>query len=276
MTTLDQHTALITGASSGIGAAFARLFAADGIDLVLVASNAERLESYADEIRGHHPIRVATLPADLSAPGAPREIADFLDRKHLRVDYLVNNAGVGLLGNFCNNGLEKELAMMRLNMDALVGLTKLTLPGMLKRKHGRILNVCSLAARQPGGPGAAVYFATKAFVFSFSNGLGAELKGSGVGVTALCPGPTDTPFRLRSGFDKTITFNRFMTRSPEQVAKSGYRAMQRGDAVCYPGFMPKVFALASAVLPRKPALTLNRLFLRPRPSCGGTSSTEQR
>lgn len=264
-TTADgKKTALITGASSGIGAELARLFAADGIGLILVARNRDRLDTLAGQLRSRHGIDAMTITADLSEPEAPASVHAAVAAAGIAVDYLVNNAGVGVQGGFRDTGLEDELAMMRLNTAAVVHLTKLFLPGMLMRRSGRILNVASLAALQPGGPGAAVYYASKAFVLSFSGGLGAELRGSGVSVTALCPGPIETRFQEAGEFARTLLYRSFMTGRPESVAKAGYRAMQQGRMVCVPGPFAKLLAFGGQMAPRRITLAINAMLLRPR------------
>jgi short-subunit dehydrogenase len=182
-------TALITGASAGIGLELARVFAKHGYGLALVARNQKRLEEIAAELK---PAAVQVIAMDLSLPDAPQE----LHRLVPKVDVLVNNAGFGVYGKFAANSLPEELNMMQLNMTALVILTKLYLAGMLAARSGRIMNVASTAAFQPG-PLMAIYYATKAFVLSFSEAIANELEGTGVTVTALCPGPTATEFQER-------------------------------------------------------------------------------
>ncbi|MEW6037211.1 MAG: SDR family oxidoreductase [Pseudomonadota bacterium] len=263
-TTDDKKTALVTGASSGIGAEFARLFAADGVGLVLVARNRDRLDAFAGQLRNRHGIDVMTIAADLSEPETPASVHAAVAAAGIAVDYLVNNAGVGVQGGFRDTRLEDELAMMRLNTAAVVHLTKLFLPGMLMRQSGRILNVASLAALQPGGPGAAVYYASKAFVLSFSRGLGAELRGSRVSVTALCPGPVDTRFQEAGDFARTLLYRSFMTSRAEAVAKAGYRAMQRGRMVCVPGPLAKLLAFGGQMAPGRVALAINAMLLKAR------------
>lgn len=255
------ETALITGASSGIGAELGRLFAADGVDLVLVARNAERLAAYADEIKARYAVNATILAQDLSQPGAAAAVHQAVQRSGIGIDYLVNNAGVGVRGDFSAIPLERELSMMHLNMDALVGLTRCFLPEMLARKSGKILNVASLAAYQPGGPGAAVYYASKAFVLSFSRGLAAELRDSGVSVTALCPGPVATHFRDEGGFDKTPLFNSPLVSRADRVAEAGYRAMRRGKPTCIPGLFAKLLAVGGRMPTHAIALKINRLLL---------------
>src|SRR6201986_3308991 len=186
-----KMTALITGASGGIGLELARLFAADGHDLVLVARSAGKLSSLAEELAGRHNVGVRVIPADLAGAEAPGDIFDELRRDGVSVDALVNNAGVGSYGLFAETDLRTELDLLQINVVALTHLTKLFLPAMIARRRGYVMNVASTAAFQPG-PLMAVYYASKAYVLSLSEALAAELKRTGVRVTALCPGPTNT------------------------------------------------------------------------------------
>ncbi len=187
-------TVLVTGASEGIGLELARLFARDGCRLALVARRAERLDALAVELRGRFGAAAAVIPADLADPGAPDGILAALRARSMEVDVLVNDAGYGVYGPFASTDLGAEIGLIQVNVASLTHLTKLLLPGMLRRGRGRILNVSSTAAFQPG-PLMAVYYATKAYVQSFSEALSDELEGSGVTVTALCPGPTATGFQ---------------------------------------------------------------------------------
>lgn len=190
---MGSKTALITGASSGLGVEFLRLYAADGYDLILVARSEARLKELAAEMEKAYSVKAHVLTADLSAPGAVEPLFAELTRRGLKVDALVNNAGYGDFGFFTETSLDKEVGMMQLNMVSLVHLTKVCLKGMKQRGEGEILNVASTAAFQPG-PLMAVYYASKAFVLSFSEALANELAGSGVKVSVLCPGPTATGF----------------------------------------------------------------------------------
>jgi short-subunit dehydrogenase len=192
-----NQTALITGASAGIGRELAKLFAKDGYSLVLVARTASRLNLFADELQRQFSISARTFALDLVAASAPQSLFDQLTRENIAIDVLVNNAGYGKLGAFAEVAAEESLGQIQLNITALTHLTKLFLGPMLQRKSGKILNVASTAGFQPG-PLMAVYYATKAYVISFSEALANELNRSGVTVTCLCPGATDTEFQKPS------------------------------------------------------------------------------
>lgn len=267
MTELGKHmirpTALVTGASSGIGLELARLLAAGGHDLVLVARSAERLDHIARELRDQHGVQVESRPRDLADPSAARELWRELTDEGAAIDTLVNNAGVGLHGAFAGQDVDEINRLVTLNVMALTTLTRLALPAMVARRSGRILNVASVVAYQPGGPQEAVYYATKSFVLSFSKGLARELRGSGVSITALCPGPTDTPFEKKSGATETALYKWMPSMSAAAVARAGYRGMMRGSGVVIPGIVAKVLAVAGELPPRRLALEVNRLLLRP-------------
>src|SRR5579864_3658891 len=197
MPNAHTQTALITGASFGIGAEFARIFAREGYNLVLVARSADKLRQIASELEKAHGTRSLILAADLTDPGAPAYVVDQTTRADIQVDVLVNNAGFGQYGFFAQNDLEECLRQIQLNVATLTHLTRLYLHAMIERKNGGILNVASTAAFQPG-PLMAVYFATKAYVLHFSEALANELRESGITVTCLCPGPTATEFQKRA------------------------------------------------------------------------------
>jgi uncharacterized protein len=241
-----KQTALITGASSGIGWDLAHLFAADGHDLILVARSEGKLRELAREFEAKHKISARVIPADLERPEAPRELFASV---HTPVDVLVNNAGFGLAGPFAGNDLDRELAMIQVNITALTHLTKLFLKPMLERGHGRILNVASTAAFQPG-PLMAVYYASKAYVLSFSEAIAEELDGTGVTVTALCPGPTATGFQATAAMTNTRLLSVMKPKSSAQVARIGYNAMKRGKRVVVTGVLNKVLAQSVRVSPR--------------------------
>lgn len=253
LTTMESPAAtgavLITGGNGGIGLELARLFAADGYSLVLVARDAERLRSAAEGLRKQFPGTVATIAHNLSAPHAARELWQQIAAQGLEIDILVNNAGVGLYGPFAETDAAKEAAMMQLNMVSLTELTKLALPGMLARKHGKILNISSVAAFQPG-PLMAVYYASKAYVLSFSEALAEELRGSGVTVTALCPGTTRTGFEERAELGASALFRTARPMSAERVARAGYRGLMRGRAVVIPGMHSKIATFLVRITPR--------------------------
>lgn len=256
-------TALVTGASRGIGLELARLLAADGYDLVVVAREGRALERMAGELRSAHGVAVRCYATDLSRPRAARDLWTDLEAAQAQVDVLVNNAGFGLYGPLAEQDPDSLAGMLELNVAALTALTRLALPGMLERRHGRILNVASLAAYQPGGPWMAAYYASKSYVLSFSKALALELKHSGVSVTALCPGPTRTAFEQRSGAGSTPLYQGAKMEAAA-VALAGYRAMKRGAAVVIPGGMAKILAFAGELPPRRIALEVNRLMLRSR------------
>jgi short-subunit dehydrogenase len=234
-------TALITGASSGIGLELARLFAKDGYNLALIARNPTQLASLAKELRSQHQIQVTTIVQDLADPSAPQIIADQLARYSIEVEVLVNNAGIQVYGEFAQASLERQLDLIQVNTTALIHLTHLLLPGMIHRGRGRILNVGSTGSFAPG-PLNAVYCATKAFVLSFSQAIGAELTGTGVTVTALCPGATKTAFITRYGMQDVRIFRHAM--SPVHVAQIGYRALQSGRPLAIAGFLNRVQVLS--------------------------------
>ncbi|HEX9128242.1 MAG TPA: SDR family oxidoreductase, partial [Gemmatimonadaceae bacterium] len=204
-----QHqTALVTGGSGGIGLEIAKVLARGGFDLVLVARKRDTLEAAAGQIEGKFDVRVQVFAADLRRTDAPQSIFDFLHNENIPIEVLVNNAGFGLGGEFADTKIQRELEMIQVNIAALTHLTKLFLPPMIKRKSGRLLNVASTAAFQPG-PGMAVYYATKAYVLSFSEALAEELRHSGVTVTALCPGPTRTEFAATADVGNSRLFAAF-------------------------------------------------------------------
>jgi len=242
----DSGPFLVTGASSGIGLELARVIAAAGHDLVVVARRVDRLESLASELRESHGVDVRVRGADLSDPGAPADLESRCDAEGLAIETLVNNAGFGAHGEVATLSREMQLDMMRVNMTALVDLTHRFLAGMRERGRGRILNVASTAAFQPS-PYMTVYFATKAFVLHFTEGLASELAGTGVTATALCPGPVATEFGDVAG----IKLGGFPPGYPaDRMARKGYRGMMRGKAIVLPGLMNKVLAFTPRLTPR--------------------------
>jgi short-subunit dehydrogenase len=240
-------TALITGASSGIGFDLAHLFARDGHDLVLVARSEAKLRELARVLEGRHGIRAQVIVADLARPDAPAEVWKSVTSE---VDILVNNAGYGLGGKFVDNDLITELEMIQVNIAALTHLTKLFVRPMVERGRGRIMNVASTAAFQPG-PLMAVYYATKAYVLSFSEALAEELGGSGVTVTALCPGPTETGFAQAAEMTTSRLFRMMKPASSMDVARAGYAGLLRGRRLVIPGLMNKMLAQSVRVSPRR-------------------------
>jgi len=227
-------TALITGASAGIGRALADGLAERGFRLVLTARDAARLEQAAGELRRRFGVEVSVVPQDLSDPAGPEQLVETLAARGLTVDILVNNAGLGAVERFAEGQIARQAAMLQVNVVALTKLTRLLLPGMIARSGGRILNVSSMAAYLPG-PLMAVYYATKAYVSSFSEALSAELEGSGVTVTALCPGGTATEFQERAGMKRGGRYRR-RSMTAEAVARVGIAALLAGRRVAIPGW----------------------------------------
>jgi short-subunit dehydrogenase len=248
-----QPITLVTGASAGIGAALADVFADRGHKLVLVARRAPQLHSLADRIaeRGHE--RPTVLPLDLARFDATARIADELSATGVEPQYVVNNAGFGLLGPASSLDRAEQLAMIDLNVRALTDLS-LRFTDSLARHRGGILNVASVSAFMPG-PGMTVYFATKAYVLSFGEALHQELKPLGIRVTTLCPGPVETEFQARAGMGPAHFSRRFF-RSAERVAREGYEGLMRGQRVIVPGSHNKVAALMPRLLPRRLMLSM--------------------
>jgi uncharacterized protein len=238
---------LVTGASSGIGAAFARACAARGDDLVLVARDERRLEEIAESLEKEHSIEVEVLAADLSTEAGTGVVEARLESDDPPVDLLVNNAGFGTVGKFAELPREREAQEVQLNAVALMRLCHAGLPGMVGRRHGGVINVSSVAGYQPT-PLNATYGATKAFVTSFSHALHEELRGTGVNVMVLCPGFTRTEFQERAGLDSSAVPN-FMWQSAEAVVAAGLRAHENGRAVCIPGPLNQAGAAFSSALP---------------------------
>jgi uncharacterized protein len=243
-----SFTVLITGASSGIGRALAHEFARHGHSLVLVARTASALEALAAELARDHGIRASALAADLTQPDAPARMVAELEAASLPIDVLVNNAGVGLQGAFAELPVESQLQMIHLNIVALTDLTRRLLPGMLARRRGGVLNVGSTAAFQPG-PFMAVYYATKAYVVSFSEAIGEEVAGSGVRVTCLAPGPTDTGFASAAGLLGTRLFSGDVMRA-DDVARIAYAGWERGESLVIAGRANRIRALVARFAPR--------------------------
>jgi hypothetical protein len=245
-----RKTALVTGASRGIGLELTRLLAQDGHDLVLVARSEDALHQIAGKLERTYEIRATVLVQDLSRPEAPGEMFDVLQADSILIDVLVNNAGFGLHGPFREMNLDAGRDLLQVNNAALTALTRRLLPGMLERGSGRILNVASLAAFMPG-PMMAVYHASKAYVLRLSVALAEELRGSGVTVTALCPGYVRTGFQDRAGVDLgRVRMARLGVMSAARVARIGYRGTMRGKSVIIPGVLNKLLALGSKLGPR--------------------------
>ncbi len=242
-----QH-ALITGASAGIGLELARVFARNGFDLLLVARRADALEAVAGRLEGEYGVSASTFVADLALSDTPQKLFDNCHQAGFPVDVLVNNAGIGLGGAFGETDIARQLNMIDVNISALTHITGLFLPQMMLRRSGRILNVASTAAFQPG-PLMAVYYASKAYVLSFSEALAEELRKTGVTVTALCPGPTKTEFAAVAEIEMSRLFAAGAA-SAADVAEFGYEATMKGKRVAIPGVMNKIVAQSNRVAPR--------------------------
>jgi short-subunit dehydrogenase len=259
MATSSRPVALITGASGGIGLELARLCAKGGHDLILVARRQAKLEEIAKYLSGMYQVRVDLVVADLADPEAPEAIMQEVAQRGLGVDVLVNNAGFGQWGLFGRADLGRQLAMIQVNVIALTTLTRLVLPRMVTQRRGRILNVASTAGFAPG-PLMAVYYATKAYVISFSEAIANELKGTGITVTALCPGPTRTSFAEVAGAQDSNLFQNPNVLDPAPVAEAGYRAMMRGKAIVIPGLANKLLIQSLRIGPRWLVRTITRWF----------------
>jgi uncharacterized protein len=245
---MSTETVLITGASSGIGCELARLFAADKSDLVLVARRQEKLDQLAAELYRKHGVQVRVLTRDLTDPHSPQAIFDALAAESVTVDVLVNNAGFGAAGSVADLPLEKQRDMIQVNITALTHLARLFLPGMIERRSGGILNVGSTAGFQPG-PYLAVYYATKAYVLSFTEALAEEVVGTGVRITCLTPGATATEFAAAANLENKLLF-RLGAMDVRTVAQAGYQGFRRGRLLVVPGLKNKLGVLAVRLTPR--------------------------
>jgi len=247
---------LVTGASSGIGYELAKRFARDGHDLVLVARSREKLEAIGKELIGTAGVQVKRIAKDLSRPRAAEETFDELTRESIPIEVLVNCAGFGTYGAFAETDIVAEREMIQLNVVALTELTKLAVRAMVRRGNGRVLNVASTAAFQPG-PRMAVYYATKAYVLSFSEALANELDGTGVAVSTLCPGPTRTGFGVRARMEGARVYKTGVMDAAA-AAEAGYHGLKNGKAVIIPGLRNKLIALAARLAPRKLVIATTR------------------
>ena len=256
-----METALITGASGGLGEEFARLCAADGMNLVLVARSEEKLETLGKELQGKHGIRVTVLPHDLSLPDAIEQLTAELKNKNIEPDILINNAGFGAYGLFHETSYEQEKSLIAVNIAALTELTKILVPAMVKRGSGKILNIASTAAFQPG-PLMAVYFASKAYVMNLSLALSEELRGTGVTVSCLCPGPTKTGFETNANMGSSRLF-RLGSMDAVTVARIGYDEMKHGRPLVVAGLRNKIGAFATRLIPRLLAAKIARSVQAP-------------
>ena len=244
-----KQTALITGASGGLGLSFVNIFAHDGYNIVLVARNGDRLEEIKKEIEAKYNVNAMVVAVDLCAQNGAEQVFDATSKAGIKVDVLVNNAGFGDFGEFYKSDLNKQTRMVDLNCIALMQLCHLYLPDMIKNGKGNILNVDSIAAFQ-AGPLMSVYYATKAFVLSFSQALTRELKGTGVKVTALCPGPIRTNFDNAADLGESGLFKNLKVWDPNVVAEFGYKNMKKGKSLCICGFVNKIIVFANRLAPR--------------------------
>ncbi|MDF9758322.1 short-subunit dehydrogenase [Peribacillus simplex] len=245
-----RKTVLITGVSGGIGKELADRFAKDGHDMVLVARTEGKLLELAKEYQKKYGVQATVIAKDVASPGVPEEIVAELKEKGIVVDYLVNNAGFGLYGTFLETKLEQETNMIDVNVKALTVMTKLFLPDMVKRGQGGVMNVASLVGFFPG-PMMSVYYATKSYVLSFTEALENEVSGTGVTVTALCPGLTSTGFVDRSGMGASKLFQSGTIMEAGQVAEEGYRGFLRGKTLIMPGARNRFVAFIPRLMPRK-------------------------
>jgi len=260
---MNDQIALITGSSSGIGLHLAHEFASHGHPVVLVAPVKSELESVAADIESKYAVSVGVIAKDLEHENAAQEICDELNGRGRRIDILVNNAGKGFRGKSWEIPIEQDIAMVRLNIEAVLRLTKCFLPSMVQRRSGRILHVASVAGFEPG-PLLNVYHATKAFVLFWSEALATELKDSdcSVTVTALCPGPTDTDFFPKADLEDTRAFQKASVSAPQDVAKAGYEGLMDGELFVVPGGMNKALVAARRLLSEGAQASLNQAFYK--------------
>lgn len=259
----DGQTVLVTGASYGIGLDLAECFAKDGYNLILTARSAEALKKEADRLATQYKIAATPIALDLGMHGGGTKLAQEIAAKGLNVDVLVNNAGYGIAGAMDGSKADEQLGMVDLNVRALLELTQIYWPSMLKNRRGGVLNVASTAAFQPG-PLMATYYASKAFVLSFSEALWKEAEGTGVHVSCLCPGPTTSKFRERAGTGKTRLSNAGAPMPSMAVAKQGYRGFQKNTRVVITGLRNRILAGATAYLPRTTLLGIVKNLQSPK------------
>jgi uncharacterized protein len=254
--TTGKGTALVTGASSGIGLELVKVLAHNGHDVVITARKTDALEALAGVVEGKYGISATVIPLDLALPNAPQALFNAVQEKKIDIDILVNNAGFGLGGPFAETEMTRELGIIQVNITALTHLTKLFLQPMLLRHSGRILNVASTAAFQPG-PLMSVYYASKAYVVSFSEAIAEELRDTGVTVTTFCPGPTATNFAQEAGLRNSRLFN-LGVASAEDAAQFAYKAMMSGKRIAIPGLRNKIIAQGNRLTPRTLATRLSK------------------
>jgi uncharacterized protein len=252
-----MNTALITGASNGIGLELAKIHASKGDNLVLVARNKSKLDELKLELEKQYKVSVYVIGKDLSLLNAAQEVYEETTKQHLKIDYLINNAGFGDFGMFYETDWNKEVQMINLNITALTQFTKLYLADMVKRKTGKIMNVASTAAFQ-SGPTMAVYYATKAYVLSFSEAIDNELSDKGITVTALCPGATESGFQVAAAMEESALVKGKKLPTSKEVAEYGYAAMMKGKTVAIHGWMNYILANSVRFTPRAIVVKLTR------------------
>jgi short-subunit dehydrogenase len=250
-------TALITGASNGIGLELAKIHASKGDDLVLVARNKAKLDELKVELTNQYKISIYTIGKDLSAINAAQQVYDETKQQNIEVDYLINNAGFGDFGMFAETSWEKELQMINLNITTLTQFTKLYLKDMVSRRNGKIMNVASTAAFQ-SGPTMAVYYATKAYVLNFSEAVDNELRDKGITVTALCPGPTESGFQAAAALEESALVKGKKLPFAKDVAAYAYKAMMNGKTIAIHGLMNAILANSVRFMPRKLVVKVTR------------------
>lgn len=254
-----MRTVLVTGASSGIGAEFARIFASKKANVVLVARSESKLEQLAQELRDKYDITTHVMVADLSSEAEVKKLYDTCKAESIKIDYLINNAGFGDSGDFIEGDWKRYASMIDLNVRSLTQLCHLFIPDMVERGFGRVLNVASMAGFMPG-PQMAVYYATKAYVLHFSEALTVELKDKKVSVTALCPGATDTGFADGANMSESKLFEQDKTADAYEVASYGFKAMMNSWRVAIPGTQNMVMAKASKFIPRSLVLNIAKMM----------------
>jgi short-subunit dehydrogenase len=262
MATSKQQYALITGATSGIGYELAKLFAKDGYNLIIIARYQSELNIAAGEFRNQYGIETITIAKDLSTENGPFEVYEEVRSKGIRVDVLVNNAAQGQYGKFVETDLQRELEIVRLNVFGYLVLTKLFLKEMVERNEGKILQVASIGGKLPG-PMQSVYHATKAFIVSHTDAIVNELKDTGVTVTALLPGPTDTDFFNKADMNDTKMVQEGSLSDPAKVAKDGYNALMKGDDSVISGLKNKVQVGMANIMPDSAAAKMVEKQMEP-------------
>jgi len=252
--------ALITGTTSSIGKALAEKFAREKINLILVSRDIKKLNQQADSLSNQYGIQVHVIPADLAKAQTALMIYEKVKQLSIRVQYLVNNAGLNEWGNFLDTDFEKEIEMIKVHVIFTTEMMKLFIPDMVESKYGRVLNLGSTGSHMPV-PNDSVYAATKAYILSVSKGIGAELKGAGVTITTLCPGATRTEFAHKAGMEQTLLFRMFVMDS-EIVANVGYKALMRGKTSVIAGIYNKLLVLTSKLLPDFILNPITRIMLK--------------